>query len=154
MYTMSPADWVRFWSKVDKHGRCWNWIAAKSRDGYGEFRLNGAMRKAHRVSYTACVGAIPDDLEILHSCDNPSCVNPVHLRADTHRQNMLEMWERTPPKLKSQRGVNNPYAKLNDELVRSIRSSPETGKSMAAQLGVSKQLVSLVRARRIWTHVA
>ena len=112
------------------------------------------MRKAHRISYEACVGTIPSDLEILHSCDNPACVNPGHLRADTHSQNMIEAYERLPPWLKSPRGVNNGNAKLNDELVRTIRASSEPRKDLAARLGVSKGLVSMVRSHRIWQHVA
>ena len=38
----------RFWSKVDKSGPCWLWNAAKDKNGYGFFKLDGKLRKSHR----------------------------------------------------------------------------------------------------------
>lgn len=31
---------------------------------------------------------VPDGMHILHSCDNPRCCNPEHLRIGTHQDNM------------------------------------------------------------------
>ena len=79
----------RFWSKVDASGDCWLWTASTSRLGYGEFRLGGRIRKAHRVAYEMLVGLIPDDLEIDHLCRVRHCVNPDHMEPVTHRVNVL-----------------------------------------------------------------
>lgn len=56
----------RFWSKVDRNGTggCWTWTGAKDRDGYGRFRVDRIRVGAHRVSYEASRGAVPDGLEI------------------------------------------------------------------------------------------
>jgi hypothetical protein len=79
----------RFWNKVDKSGDCWLWTAFKDKRGYGQFSLDGKLLYAHRHSYTL---ANPDEdltgMSIDHQCHNSSCVNPEHLRAVTHKQNL------------------------------------------------------------------
>lgn len=83
-------DTDRFWAKVDRQGvdDCWPWTGAKIPEGYGHLRWDGRVQGAHRVSYQIHVGPIPSGLEIDHLCRNPSCVNPDHLRACTHAQNL------------------------------------------------------------------
>ncbi len=82
----------RFWRHVDRSGECW---IRRSPDGrasnsYGMFFHEGRTLQAHRVAYELGKGPIPDGLIILHSCDNPPCVNPAHLTAGTHQQNAQE----------------------------------------------------------------
>ncbi len=82
----------RFWSKFDRpeHG-CWEWRAALHEHGYGIMgkgpRSAGLIR-AHRVSWLLFNGPIPDDLEVLHHCDNPKCVRPDHLFLGTQKDNI------------------------------------------------------------------
>lgn len=89
----SEKDRLRFWTKVDRSGDCWPWLAARARSGHGWFRLHGRMHPAHRVAYANEVGPIPDGLEIHHRCGNPGCVNPEHLepltKADHSRLNPI-----------------------------------------------------------------
>lgn len=76
-----------FWQKVNKSAGCWEWSAGKSREGYGDFWLNGTMVRAHRVSYEWANGPIPVGLQIDHMCLNEGCVNPDHLRLATNALN-------------------------------------------------------------------
>lgn len=78
----------RFWSKVDKSGECWLWTAFRDRGGYGSFNLEGKIRKSHRVAYELVNGPIPGGLALDHTCHNPACVNPDHLRPVTTKQNL------------------------------------------------------------------
>lgn len=84
---------VRFWEKVSRSSKCWEWTASKDSCGYGLFRVSHTenMRRAHRVAWTLENGEIPDGLHVLHRCDNPACVRPSHLFLGTHRDNMLDM---------------------------------------------------------------
>jgi len=74
--------WVR-----DSNG-CWLWTAAKNRDGYGFISVGGVWTAAHRVSYELFVGAIPESMEIDHLCRRRDCVQPEHLEAVSHAENV------------------------------------------------------------------
>lgn len=78
----------RFWTKVEKTETCWNWVGAKS-SGYGTFRIEEGMIKAHRYSYELVIGPIPEGLTLDHLCRNRSCVNPWHLEPVTNKVNSL-----------------------------------------------------------------
>lgn len=77
----------RFWAKVDKSDKCWNWTASTDRTGYGKFMFEGRLQPAHRLSFSWLKGEIPDGLVIDHMCFNRVCVNPDHLRLATTKQN-------------------------------------------------------------------
>lgn len=78
----------KFWSNVRKTDTCWIWEAYKSM-GYGKFIFNNQRWEAHRFCYTLFKGEIPFDKELDHLCRNPACVNPDHLEAVSHRENIL-----------------------------------------------------------------
>ena len=158
----------RFWSKVDKTGDCWLWTAARSRDGYGQFKFDGQMRLAHRVVWTLSADSPPPaGIEVCHKCDNPSCVNPEHLFLDTHLGNMQDMVHKKRSCRGSARmevskaaglvGARHYRAKLNEDDVREIRRAHAAGESTIAQLSLhysiaQGQICGIVK-RNKWKHV-
>lgn len=72
--------------------KCWLWARAIDATGYGVLGLSidGKRKKylAHRVVYEALKGAIEKGYDVDHLCRARSCINPDHLEAVTHRENM------------------------------------------------------------------
>ena len=65
---------------------CWNWQGYLLR-GYGTISIGNKPKQAHRVSYEAIVGPIPEGLTIDHLCRNRGCCNPDHLDLVTSGEN-------------------------------------------------------------------
>ena len=84
-----PAE-ERFWFSVQKSSACWLWEAAINPYGYGVFKVQNKVVLAHRYSYELHLGKIPKGKLIMHSCDNPKCVNPEHLSVGTIDDNMAD----------------------------------------------------------------
>jgi hypothetical protein len=89
---MRRTVWDRFWAKIDRRAadECWPWTGARSRQGYGKLRVGTLTPDAHRLSYEFFYGPIPVGLHVLHTCDNPPCVNPAHLWLGTVADNMQD----------------------------------------------------------------
>lgn len=82
-------DYGRFMAKIQAADNgCWLWRGG-TRAGYGVFWLDGELVKAHRYSYEHSYEPIPEGYEVDHLCRTPLCVNPLHLDAVTHRENIL-----------------------------------------------------------------
>lgn len=73
---------------------CWEWIGSKWKSGYGKIMENRKYISAHRYFYRLYKGDFDPQLDVLHSCDNPSCVNPDHLQLGTHSDNMKDMYSK------------------------------------------------------------
>lgn len=67
---------------------CWVWTGAQQGAGYGMLRVDGEGASAHRLAHEEWIGPIPDGLEIDHLCRVRLCINPEHLEAVTHLENM------------------------------------------------------------------
>lgn len=152
---MSIAE--RFWIKVDKRGPndCWGWLASKNPDGYGCFFMSGGPQGAHRISWLINKGKIPLGMCVLHTCDNPACVNPNHLWIGTHTENMKDMAIKGRNKWTDHTGELNPLAKLNDSDVLRIRQliGQKSYMEIAKIFDVSKSLIGQIAIRQIWQHI-
>lgn len=172
---------ARFMAKVNVTAGCWLWVGARNKDGYGWVRA-GRHRRAHRVSYEMFTGPIGDGLCVCHRCDVPLCVNPAHLFLGTSAENnrdaaqkqrtargdangarlhpeRLARGDANPSRIypeRRPRGESSTSAKLTEGEVRQIRALRATGRKLAdiaAEFGVSHELVSKIARREIWKHV-
>lgn len=147
---------IRFWRYVEKEENgCWNWTGDTATNGYGRITLNNGddAVSVHRYSFEKFSGVeIPDDLFVLHSCNNKRCVNPAHLRVGTHKDNMRDMANSNILK-----GENNPKALLNPNQVREIRQLIKermvTYQKISERYGVSRQAIKDIASGRTWKWV-
>jgi hypothetical protein len=99
---MSPEQ---FWASAERQGGCLIWRKSLRRNGYGQLKIDGRNRTAHRVAYELAVGAIPDGAEIDHCCRRRACIDPAHLRLATHKQNNENRTDRPVGTSSGVRGV-------------------------------------------------
>lgn len=85
---MPPNSLNRFLSKIKKSENCWLWVGSKKKSGYGIFCLFGKSLNAHRVSFSHFKTTLLPGHLVLHTCNNPSCVNPEHLILGDQTENM------------------------------------------------------------------
>jgi len=153
--TVRPLE-ERFWAKVEKSTGCWNWTAAKNPKGYGIFcieKKTNSLELAHRVSYRLHYGAIPEDLRVLHHCDNPTCVRPDHLFLGTDGDNTADK----VAKNRQQKGEHHALAKLTDAQATEIRRRYAAGGVSQAQLAreysINHATMGSLIHRKTWHHL-
>jgi len=144
---MRPNTSDNFWCKVNKQsGRygsngqfpteCWEWTGCTNR-GYGEIRFYRKQQKTHRVSWILHFGEIPNELSVLHKCDNPTCVRPDHLFLGTPKDNHTDGVNKGRIHFPSQKSRR----KCTEEQVREIRRLYSNGISdyrLSEQFSVSR----------------
>lgn len=115
---------------------CHIWQGAKCPHGYGRVNIENRTRQAHRVAYERGVGPIPEGLVIDHLCRVPSCVNPDHLEAVTHWENL-------------RRGNST---KLTKQQALAIREDTRAAPEIAAEHGIQPAAVHAIRHGRAWIN--
>ncbi len=139
---------------------CWEWIAGKDTFGYGRIYLctipkeNGRKNiaeGAHRVMWSSHNNQMLGDWEVLHTCDNPSCMNPSHLFIGTNYDNILDR----VAKGRSVVGESVNTAELTEQSVIQIRAMGKylSHSEIAKKYNVWRSTISRVINRKNWKHV-
>ena len=144
----------RFRAKVDVRGEadCWPWTAGVSPKGYGQFQLSPTQHcPATHVALALDGRPRVGRALALHSCDNPACVNPAHLRWGTAAENAADRDGRD--RFTVVRGENRTQAKLTDQAVLNILRDSRGYGETAKAYGVSRSLIRNIRTGKAWRHV-
>jgi hypothetical protein len=95
---LTKVELKRVLAKIDYRGECWVWNGALAGPGYDEgiggrgypqAKLGGKVRRVHRAVYEHFHGPIPERHDVDHTCRLRQCLNPEHLEAVPHRENLL-----------------------------------------------------------------
>lgn len=148
-WLFDPQAVRRFFDNVVLGGPndCWPWVGGGTREPSGHIRIWYAGQKvyAHRVSFMLGGGELADGDVCRHAvCDQPSCMNYLHMRAGTVQENVhdREVRNRRTPFLP--RGQAHWSAKLTNADAQRIRAAKELGldsRALAAMFGISRSSV-------------
>lgn len=144
----------RFWSKVDIRSdeECWVWTGHRHTRGYGIFWHAGKNVRANRFALELEKGPSPfEGAMALHSCDNPPCCNPSHLRWGTNLENSEDKIMRKG----DSKGENSPVAILTNEkvdLIYRLRLEGMTIGDISEKLGAPYTTVENVYVGKAWAH--
>ncbi len=145
----------KFWKKVKKTDYCWNWTGGILRGGYGQIHIDKKLHQAHRLSWQLHNGTIPRGMHVLHKCDNPSCIRPIHLFLGTAKDNALDREAKS--RGADHKGMKNGRSKLTELQVRKIRQISEeqgiTQGELAEIFNISRPVVNFIINKKAWQHV-
>lgn len=126
-------------------GDCMLWLGGVNKDGYGACNTRGIFKSQliHREVFRLANGFYPE--VVMHTCDNPLCVKPEHLRDGTPEENMRDM----DSKGRRATGARNGNAKFSDSDISEMRSMKANGATyitIATRFGVSRGYIWKVLA--------
>lgn len=147
---------IRFWkytNKLSNHD-CWEWNSKQHNEhGYGHlFSGRGVIIKAHRLSYSLHIGcAMNDQDNLLHSCDNPKCVNPYHLSTGTQLENIQDCISKNrnskPP---ISYGEQHHNTKFKESDIINILADKRSYMLIANDYGVCAETIGRVKRKQTW----
>lgn len=159
-----------FWSKVDRSGgpnACWPYGGYRNAAGYGRLTRRGRGWNAHRWAYRDANGEFPAELDVLHSCDNPPCCNPSHLRLGNDFDNQRDVIARGRRRMPRgdahparripglRQGARNGRARLTEDDVRRLRAASRDERlRLGRQLGISTDHARRVAVGLAWSHLS
>ena len=144
-----------FFHRVDKRSEdeCWPWAGYIGPWGYGVFGIARKQMPATHVAWFLETGELPPaGFLLMHSCDNPPCVNVRHLKVGTDADNHADR----DAKGRLPRGDRRWNAKLTEANVRearTLRAAGLTYRELAARYGVDKKAIERAVKGQTWDHV-
>jgi hypothetical protein len=151
--SLNPVLYARFFKAIAEVHSCWVWTGRRDRSGYGQMRVKGREYRAHRISFLIFnPGADMHGQMVLHSCDNPRCVNPAHLSLGDGKENSRQCVERN----RQAKGSRVPSSKLDESEALEIRALVEAGMRSADVMrayGITRNAIDCLINRVTWKHV-
>jgi len=148
-----PPILERLIDKIIPQDGCWGWTGS-IHSGRPGISVGKKSRIASRVMYEIAYGPIPDGMLVCHTCDNPTCLRPTHFFLGTIQDNSADMVKKG--RSFKPKGELHPMHKLSEERVRQIKiclkRRMEQAK-IAKRFNVSRALITLIKQRKVWSHI-
>lgn len=138
------------------NGECIIATGKPGQDGYAKKKIEGKTYRAHRAAFCLARNIPFSDIagqSVLHSCDNPMCINPEHLSLGSHQENMLDMRNKN----RQAKGQKISKAKLTEQQVLEIKttyvrySRTRSCKVFANKFGVSVRAINAIIEGKNWS---
>ena len=143
--------WEYLISIADKTvGDCW--LVHEGRPigiGYRNIRAGGHAWYAHHLAYFMTYGQLPFGSVRRHTCDRPNCINPAHIIAGTHADNVADK----VAKNRHCKGITHYRCRLTEEQVREIRASSGTYAELGRIYGISRGGIHNIKSGRSWKRL-
>lgn len=128
---------------------CIEWPMYRDKKGYGWCRINRMNKFSHVAALEIYSGESSDGRFALHSCDNPPCLNPLHLRWGSHAENMEDMKSRN--RQFKPKGERNGSCKLTKDQALEIKLYLNTSNAeLARKFNVSRTQIHKIKTGKKW----
>jgi hypothetical protein len=132
---------------------CREWQKARLQSGYGYIGVHRKVKYAHIQAYRLFRGPIPEGMCVLHTCDNPPCVNPDHLFLGTAADNSADR----VAKGRQAKGESGGTARLREwqvvVILTSLANGTATRSELSRRFNVANTTIRKVATRETWAHV-
>ena len=153
--TLSSKAISKFLSKVkvDSSTGCHNFMGSTNHFGYGQIMVDRKLYLTHRLAWIIANGSVPEDMCVLHKCDNPQCINIEHLFLGTRVDNIEDM----DSKNRGVKGVKHHNVRFTEEQVVTILKLYHSGsrdiKNLAIAYNVSNSTIWAIVRGYNWKHI-
>jgi len=136
---------------------CMEWQMGRDPKNYGYVYTNGKQYGTHRLVAIMVYGEPGAKMHTLHSCDNPPCINPDHLRWGTSKENMMEAQARGLMKQPDNSGSKHGMAKLTEAdipVIFELLAQGKTQREIGKIVGIESSTISLIRNGKRWAKAS
>lgn len=146
------ADRIAFYMAVPNERGCTLWTGHTDKDGYPLITWKKKSIRVHRHAWKVKNRKrIPKGKCICHECDTPRCINADHLFPGTQAENVADRVRKG--RSASVKGEDHSGSILTEDQIRAIRKDTRFQRVIAAEHGVTRSLISLIKSRDRWGHV-
>ena len=119
---------------------CWEWQGGKTRNGYAKYFHAESHRdyRCNRLAYFLYYLTDPAEKYVCHACDNPLCVNPLHLWLGTAQDNNADRANKD--RSFRPKGERHPHARLTEQDIIQIRTDYASGRFRQCEMAIQYQI--------------
>lgn len=135
---------------IKQENGCWEWPGGTSQR-YPLTSVGNKSIRLNRFAWETYKGKIPEGMNVLHTCDNPRCINPEHLWLGTQQENIHDMLE----KGRGQKGLRCPKLTPADVVAMKERFNAGgcTYRGLAREYGVDVRWMRGIMQGEKWKGV-
>ncbi len=137
-----------FLKYTQENNGCLEWTRCLNSDGYPRSSWNGSSNgKVHRIVWELVNKESAENKVIRHLCNNPKCINPLHLKAGTPAENMNDR------DLAGRHGASKISSKDVNTICLLYHTKQYTQKEIGSLFGINPRTVSSIIKGNHWKLV-